>query len=78
MLQLLTLPYNLLSYATDSDIVHIIESTAKITDRLVIVSTSDITNLINNIGFRILDYCSVSKSGKANFTRKIWVCEMKR
>ena len=71
---IIDLPYNLLSIATDHDILHIIESTAEITDRLVIVSTSDITNLINHTGFRISDYCSVSKRGKRNFTRKIWVC----
>jgi len=69
------LPYNLFTSATDSDILHIIESAAEITDRLVIVSTSDITNLINNIGFTIVDYCSVPKRGKTNFARKIWVCE---
>jgi predicted RNA methylase len=72
---IIDLPYNLFSSATDNDILQIIESTAKITDRLIIVSTSDITNLISNIGFRISDYCSVSKGGKRNLTRKIWVCE---
>ncbi len=72
---IIDLPYNLFSSATDNDIVHIIESTAEITDRLVIVSSSDITNVINKTGFRISDYCSVSKRGKRNFARKIWVCE---
>jgi tRNA G10 N-methylase Trm11 len=72
---IIDLPYNLFTSATDSDILHIIESTAEITDRLVIVSTSDITNIISKVGFRIFDYCSVSKRGKRNFARKIWVCE---
>ena len=72
---IIDLPYNLYSSATDNDLLHIIESAAEITDRLVIVSTSDITNLIGNTGFRISDYCSVSKRGKTNFARKIWVCE---
>ncbi len=72
---IIDLPYNLFSTAKDHEIVHIIESTAEISDRLVIVSTSDISNLINNTGFRISDYCSVSKMGKRNFARKIWVCE---
>ncbi|MFT4667732.1 MAG: tRNA (guanine10-N2)-dimethyltransferase [Polaribacter sp.] len=72
---IIDLPYNLLSSATDSDILHIIESTAEITDRLVIVSTSDITNLINDTGFSISDCCSVSKRGKTTFARRIWVCE---
>jgi len=72
---IIDLPYNLLSCASDTDVLHIIESTAEITDRLVIVSTSDITNLISNTGFSISDYCSVRKRGKTNFARKIWVCE---
>lgn len=72
---IIDLPYNLFSIASDNDILHIIKSTAEITDRLVIVSISDITNLISMTGYRISDYCSVSKSGKTNFARKIWVCE---
>jgi len=72
---IIDLPYNLFSDATDNDILHIVVSTAAIADRLIIVSISDITNLINNIGFKISDYCSVSKRGKKTFARKIWVCE---
>lgn len=75
---ILDLPYNLSSRATDHDIAHIMESAAEITDRLVIVSTADLTNLISNVGFRISDHCSVSKSGKTTFTRQIWVCEKNR
>ncbi len=72
---IIDLPYNLLSSATDNDILHIIESTAEIADRLVIVSISDITTLIHKTGFRLSDYCSVSKKGKTSFARKIWVCD---
>ena len=72
---IIDLPYNMFSNATDYDILHIIESTAEISDRLIIVSVSDISNIIHNTGFRILDYCSVKKRGKAIFGRKIWVCE---
>lgn len=70
------LPYNLLSRATDSDIYHIIKSTGEIADRLVVVSITDIANLIEEVGYTILDYCSISKIGKKNFTRNIWVCEV--
>lgn len=72
---IIDLPYNLLSSVTDKDIAHIIESTAAISDRLVIVSTSDITNLIHNTGFSISDSCIVRKRGKTSFARRIWVCE---
>ncbi len=72
---IIDLPYNLLSSVTEKDIAHIIESTAAITDRMVIVSTSDITGLIHNTGFTLSDYCSVRKRGKTSFARRIWVCE---
>ncbi|MFT5878717.1 MAG: tRNA (guanine10-N2)-dimethyltransferase [Dokdonia sp.] len=72
---IIDLPYNLFTSATDSAIEHIMTYTAKITDRLVIVSISDITDVIHTIGFHIVDYCSVSKRGKTAFSRKIWVCE---
>lgn len=72
---ILDLPYNLLSSATDNHILHIMESTAEITDRIVIVSTSNITNLISKIGFTISDSCIVNKRGRSDFARKIWVCD---
>jgi len=72
---IIDLPYNLMSRATENDFVHIIKSAAEITDRLVVVSVTDITNIINSIGYRIFDYCNVSKTGKRSFARKIWVCE---
>ncbi|MGL1933484.1 MAG: hypothetical protein OCD01_00615 [Fibrobacterales bacterium] len=75
---IIDLPYNLFSHANDNNVLHIIESTAEISNRLVIVSTSDISKLILNTGLRISDYCSVNKRGKTNFTRKIWVCEKNR
>ena len=72
---IIDLPYNLLSCVTDNDVLHIIKATTAITDRMVIVSTSDIENLVNKTGFRISDYCSVRKQGKRTFVRKIWLCE---
>ena len=72
---IIDLPYNLVSVATESEVFHIIESTAEITDRMVIVSTSDITDFITKVGFSISDHCSVSKRGKRKFARRIWVCE---
>ena len=71
---IIDLPYNLFTKVSDSTNFHIIDSAAKLTTQLVIVSTSDITTLINNAGFKVVDYCSVQKKGKKNFSRKIWVC----
>ncbi len=72
---IIDLPYNLFSCADDNNILHIIKSTAEISNRLVIVSTSDITKFIDTTGFKISDYCSIKKMGKVKFTRKIWVCK---
>eukprot|EP01029_Cantina_marsupialis_P006804 TRINITY_DN175119_c1_g1_i1.p1 TRINITY_DN175119_c1_g1~~TRINITY_DN175119_c1_g1_i1.p1 ORF type:complete len:319 (+),score=-28.28 TRINITY_DN175119_c1_g1_i1:323-1279(+) len=72
---IIDLPYNLFSCADENTMAHIIESTADITDRLVVVSTTDIAELISNAGLSIADACSVSKNGNANFARKIWLCE---
>jgi len=69
------LPYNLLSYSDDLIVSNIIESSAALTTRMVIVSISDISKLINKTGFDITDSCTVGKSGKGNFSRKIWLCE---
>ncbi len=72
---IIDLPYNLLSKATNQDIQHIIAAAASIANRLVIVSTSDITDIIKNIDFHLSDYCVVRKKGNLKFVRKIWVCE---
>lgn len=72
---IIDLPYNLLSSATEQDVKSIIASSSEITDRLVIVSTTDITKVIENIGFTISDYCVVPKKGNTKFVRRIWICE---
>jgi len=72
---IIDLPYNLLSVASDEDILHILSSVAKITERMVIVSTADISTFIDAIGFSLIDFCSVNKLGNLKFSRKIWVCE---
>lgn len=74
---IIDLPYSLSSHATESDIMHIIASTAKIAPRIVIVSTSEIIHLIEKVGLSLIDHCIISKRGKTTFARKIWVCELK-
>lgn len=69
------LPYNLFCRADDNTLLHIIASAAKIADRLVIVSTTNISDMINESGLLISDYCSIGKMGETKFSRKIWVCE---
>jgi tRNA G10 N-methylase Trm11 len=74
---IIDLPYNLYSYSNDSITLNIIESTVKLTERIVIVSISDIEPVIEKLGLKITDSCTVEKRGKSKFTRNIWVCEKK-
>lgn len=69
------LPYNLYSHSDDAIVSHIIKSTAKLTARIVIVSISDIENMLSDAGLKIIDFGTVPKKGKSKFTRNIWVCE---
>ncbi len=68
------LPYNLYTFSNDSIISNLIESTAKLAGRIIIVSTSDIKALIKKAGLKVSDSCTVEKKGK-KFARNIWVCE---
>lgn len=72
---IIDLPYNLYSYSNDTITSNIIESTAKLATRVVIVSISDIEALIKKSGLKISDFCSVEKRGVSKFTRNIWICE---
>ncbi|PWJ40071.1 TRM11 family SAM-dependent methyltransferase [Sediminitomix flava] len=72
---IIDLPYNLYSYSTDFITKNIIESTAKLSDRVVIVSTTNVREIISNAGLSIIDHCTVEKKGKSTFARNIWVCE---
>lgn len=72
---IIDLPYNLYSPASDLDLQHIITSTSKITNRLIIVSAKEIESELKKAGLKLLDHCFIKKRGKANFKREIWVCE---
>ncbi len=72
---IIDLPYNLYTYSNDLIISNIIESTAKLATRIVIMSISGIETIIKKSGLKIHDFCTVQKRGKSKFTRNIWVCE---
>jgi tRNA (guanine10-N2)-dimethyltransferase len=72
---IIDLPYNLYSYSNDTILTNIIESTAKLTARIVIVSMSDIEPIIKRAELQISDFCTVEKRGRSQFTRNIWICE---
>ena len=72
---IIDLPYNLYSYSNNFITQSIIDSVTKIAKIIVIVSTSDIKEFIQNSDLSIEDYCTVEKRGKSKFERKIWLCK---
>lgn len=71
---IIDLPYNMYSYSNDLATANIINSTAKLANRVIIVSIADIKSSIKNAGLVIQDYCTAEKRGKSGFVRNIWVC----
>ena len=74
---IIDLPYNISSYSDDVITSNIIEASAKLTQRLVIVSISDIRTIIEDLGLNIIDFCTVEKKGRSTFARHIWICNKK-
>lgn len=72
---IIDLPYNLFTLASNEEVVHIIQHTALLTHRLVIVSIADMEEIISQVGFQVTASCTVRKKGKSKFARRIWVCE---
>lgn len=69
------LPYNLYSYSNDAAITNIIKSVVELSTRILIVSTSNMKESLQQFGLKIIDECRVGKRGKSTFERTIWVCE---
>ena len=72
---IIDLPYNLYSLSDEDIPQHIIAATATLTDRMVIVSISDIRPILLHSGLKVVDTCTVEKRGRSEFSRTIWVCQ---
>lgn len=72
---IIDLPYGLYSQTTLEKQTAIIRQAKRIAQRLVIVSSKDMTQTIEALGLDILDSCQVLKTKNKKFTRYIWVCE---
>jgi len=69
------LPYGIFSLTNEDTQMKIIRNAKRISKKLVLVSSNDITDQILGEKLKIIDYCSVSKSENHSFIRYIWVCE---
>ncbi len=72
---IIDLPYNLYSASTDEVTQNIIQSAARMSTRVVIVSISDIEEVIASANLKVVDQCVVEKRGYSKFSRTIWLCE---
>jgi len=72
---IIDLPYGLYSQTTPEDQSMIIRNAKRISDRVVVISSEDITDLLANEHLEIVDSCKFIKSTNRKFARYIWVCE---
>jgi len=72
---IIDLPYGLYSQTTAEKQKDIIKQAKRIADRVVIVSSEEIAQMINSVGLDIIDRCKVLKTKNKSFARYIWVCE---
>lgn len=72
---IIDLPYNILSPFDREAQKEIIYHGGRISDRLVLVSSEDIFDLLDELKLRVLDQASIGKIGKTSFKRRIWICE---
>lgn len=69
---ILDIPYGLFSPITREEQINIIKTARRITNkRLVIITFENMDTILEEVGFKIIDNCSVSKN---NFKRYINVC----
>jgi len=69
------LPYGIFSETNVENQIKIIKNAKRISKKVVLVSTNNITDQIVREKLKITDYCKVSKCRDSKFIRYIWVCE---
>jgi len=72
---IIDLPYGLYSQTSPQAQLSIIENAKRIANRVVIVSSEDIKEMIHKSGLEVIDVCKLIKTVNRDFTRYIWVCE---
>ncbi len=69
------LPYGLYSSTSYEDQKMILENAKRISDRVIIISSEDISGMLEEIQLKLIDSCNFLKSVNRKFTRYIWVCQ---
>ncbi|MFS0659444.1 RsmD family RNA methyltransferase [Niallia alba] len=68
---IIDMPYNLCSVVSDKEKLEMLQCARHFSKKMVVVTTEDIDGILNEVGFKIVDRCEVTK-GK--FIRQIIVC----
>ncbi len=69
------LPYNNFSRIDDNDQLNIIKQSRQIAKEVVIVASEDISEILDEVGFLIIDSCKSVKTIKREFGRYIYLCK---
>ncbi|MEG0440607.1 MAG: methyltransferase domain-containing protein, partial [Solibacillus sp.] len=69
---IIDMPYNLFTHITEDSQVAIIKAARRIAKRVVLVTIETIDDIVQEVGFEIIDRCIAKKS---TFERQILVCE---
>lgn len=72
---IIDLPYGILSKTVEETQTLIIRNAKRISNKIVLVSSDDITEKILNEGLTIIDSCEVRKNRNHHFVRYVWVCQ---
>jgi tRNA (guanine10-N2)-dimethyltransferase len=72
---IIDLPYGNFSKTNQEEMLVIIRNAKRIAQKVVIVSSEDITEDLVSEALSIIDFCKIGKNRISNFTRYIWVCE---
>lgn len=68
------LPYGLYSQTTPELQQTIIRNAKRISDKVIVISSENISSMLAKEGLKIIDSCEYIKSINRKFTRYIWVC----
>ncbi len=74
---IIDLPYGICTTIDPTTQSNIIENASRISKKVVIVSTEDLTDVFNELKLTLIDNCQIQKNNKHNFSRYVWVCEKK-
>lgn len=69
---ILDLPYGQFSFITKEEQIALLKKTKDISDKSVIVTMDDMSELLKEVGFELLDTCEIKKSNA--FSRYVTVC----